>query len=258
MAKYICIILLFGSLQISAQDSLCVFKVNGSVISKTINTIKQLTKGDYLNNSSKVTMGPEAYILAIDKQGHAYTLNKKGSYKFSQILENRKNDEKSSLTSKYFKIVWNEILNKSPQKTIVGGVFRGKDILLFPRDGIKVVRSKLHFEWKSVNNNSSYFLFIRNLETDELLKISTNGTELTFYDDQHFLKNNVDFEWTVSVDAFPKLKNLPFKKFHLISDEEYRSWLLTQSEIILELKSLGMIEKDIVNALSETYGIYKL
>lgn len=255
MAKYLSIIVYLFTIVASAQDSLCVFKTKGATYGMAKNGLYALKKGTYIKSKSKVILDENSGLLTIDENGLSYQLDSKGTYEYATLVKAKTSKNKAGLTSKYFKIIWDEMRNKKQGSALVGGVFRGEKLMLFPQDDAKIASSKLVFSWKAIEDASNYYIFIRHPETDDILKMATTGTELTLYKNQPYFEGKSDLEWVVSTEEFPNLNNLPFNTFKLISKNDYRDWLDTQADLISELKNLGMTEDEITQSLCETYAV---
>ena len=255
MAKYTFIIVSLFCQCILAQDSLCVFKANGSVLKVNSGKIQSVKKGDYLINADRLVVDNSADVLAIDKQGHAYVLNAKGDYSFKNLLSKKQTKTSSGLTSKYFKLIWNELRDTKASATLIGGVFRGEQLMQFPLDSSKIAGSKVKFSWKETNENTDYYLFVRNIETDALAKYQTHTNALYLYKSNPIFDNSTSFEWCVTTEEFPNLKNLTFYTFELLSKSEYKS--LKKDYVTLEnqLKALGLSDEDINKSICKIYRI---
>ena len=237
-----------------AQDSLCVFDLKGSAYLKIRTAIEPLGKGSFLNDSA-VLMLNETAVTAIDSKGQAYKLNGSGEYKYRQLLKNKVLEEGSSLTAKYFKLIWDEFLNKEDDKTIIGGVFRGEIPMQFPPDSAAVLNRSITFEWDKLWESENSYVFLRNISSEEVLKLATNGNKMTLFKDNPIFRDGDAFQWTVSGDAFPNLDNIPFFNFNRVDRNSFEARKSDYSELISDLKSLGLTDDEIDRSLCETYGL---
>jgi hypothetical protein len=257
MAKYSYLIFfLFVQFAIS-QDTLCVFRVNGSVLKLNSGQIQPLKKGDYIVKSDKIMLEEASNILTIDKNGVAYMLGKKGSHSFSNVLSNKETKTKSGLTSKYFKLIWRELKRAKASHTLIGGVFRGEQLMLYPRDNIKIAGSVIEFLWESAEKNSDYYLFIRDTKNDKLSKFKLNITSFSIYKSSTIFANSKFFEWCVTTEEFPNLDNLPFFSFELISKSEYQNLRQSYQGLVFDLQSLNFDNNTIYAELCKAYGLCK-
>jgi hypothetical protein len=238
------------------QDSLCVFNIKGNAYTKINNTINPVKKGSFINSESILVVDTSTKITAINSNGDVFKIQEEGIYNFPQIIKFKIKDSKN-LTVKYFKLIWDEFMNNKANKTEIGGVFRGDVLMKYPLDHIQWASSKLTFNWKTKSETSSYFLFIRNVKTGEILKISTDGTQMTLYKDQHIFSQGNEFEWSVSSTEFPNLKNIPFFSFKLIDRKAYTALMTDYKDLIQDLKSLGLSDNEIETSICETYGLCK-
>ncbi|GAB5565955.1 MAG: hypothetical protein Wins2KO_30180 [Winogradskyella sp.] len=231
--------------------------MKGTAYCKQSNALKPLSKGTFIPKSSNLILAESAEITAIDSKGEAFKIDKAGEYKFSKILQHKAIKNGHGLTTKYLKLIWDELTKKGSGKTIIGGVYRGDVLMEFPRDSTKIASSKLSFSWKEHNEDANYFIFIRNIETDEVYKFSTNGTSLMLYKDNPIFYEGNDYEWAVGTEEFPNLKNIPFYSFTLIERREYQTLTKELSEVVADLKALGLTDSEIEDSICEAYGICK-
>lgn len=237
-----------------AQESLCVYKASG--FSNTeIQPQFPLKKGDLVSKADKVIVTKGSSLTLIDKSGHVYTVKKAGAFSFKELLLHKETSEKTSVTAGYFKYVWEELTGSGKSETVIGGVFRGEKRMLFPIDSSKIASHQLSFKWKTDSLHTSYFLFIKNLETDTLLKLETNGSQISLFSDNPIFNTGKTFEWTVSTKAFPNLKNSLFYGFEVLDKEAFKIEKSNYRDLISGLEKLGLEASEIDQILCETYGL---
>ena len=146
------------------QDSLCVFQLKGSAYLKMASTMEPLKKGRFLDDNATVLLPASADFTAIDASGQAYKVTNSGEYHYDQLLKHPVIDKQHSLTTKYLKVIWDELRNKSQDKTIIGGVFRGDIPMLFPLDSTTIVKGKIAFEWQPFEEADHSYFFLKNSE----------------------------------------------------------------------------------------------
>lgn len=258
MGKSIVIILLaLSTVLLHAQDSLCVYKTKPGILLNDNGNKRPLSKGDYISAKSSIYMSSASEVMLINSQGEAFNIKNAGTYSYKNILKYKALDEQKSLTSKYFKLIWDELLKRNSNKTIIGGVFRGDVLIESPMDSTKSASSKITFRWKTEADASQYFIFIRAKNSETVYKFATNGNEFIVYKDNPIFSDNIEFEWSVSTSEFPSLKNIPFFTFTLIDRSEYEALKSSYSDLIKDLKAVGLTSTEIEDALCETYGICK-
>lgn len=258
MEKSIALLILMSfSFWVIGQDDLCVFETQGAGILMKEGNVSPVMKGDLINKKSTLTLGSAATLIAINKQGDAYKVMQEGDYSYKDLLQHSASKEDGSLTKKYFKLVWNEIVGATEERTIIGGVFRGEQLMTFPIDSAQIAGSKLTFQWTTEEVNSHYFLFLRNAKTDQIVKYGVSGTELTLYRDHDIFKDSEEFEWSVSASEFPNLNNIVFNSFTLIDRARYNENMENYKGLMADLKALGLSINQIENSICETYGICK-
>src|SRR5690606_17224866 len=123
-------------------------------------------------------------------------------------------------------------------ETVIGGVFRGEKLMLFPIDSSKIANHKLSFKWKTDSLHTSYYLFIKNIETDTLLKLETNGSQISLFSDNPIFNAGKTFEWTVSTKAYPNLNNSLFYSFEILDNESFETAKSNYQDLISGLEKL--------------------
>lgn len=258
MGKSFTIILIsFFALVTNAQDSLCVFKIEGVALAKFDKAKKPIKKGDILNEKNTVYLNSISNLTLINSDGKVFNLESTGAYNYSDILKNEYVENQKGLTSRYFKMIWKELTNKDAGKTIIGGVFRGDVLMEFPLDSVRIASSKIKFKWKADESISQYYVFIKDSNSDDVHKFATNGNELSLYKDNPIFSGSKSFEWTVSTKEFPNLKNILFYSFNLINRSEYESLKSQFDDLISDLQAIGLSSLEIEETLCNTYGICK-
>jgi len=240
-----------------SQDTLCIYKAKGMSLLEIGKKQSTLKKGALIGDKDVVRVLPNGELTAIDNSGNTYLINIEGTYGLKHLLNFKVEQNTSNFTVSYFKHVWEEIRNKSNKKTLIAGVFRGKTLMTFPIDKSKIASSKITLKWDLEENIQLYYVFMKNVITDEILKIETNGSQLSLYDDNSIFTDNDSFEWTVTTDAFPNLDNIPFFSFELIDRITYKELKKGYSEFIQDLETLGHSETEIESILCKTYGLCK-
>lgn len=241
---------------VSAQETLCVFKTSPNIF-RSSSPAKALGKGALIQTADVVTLKTGDMLSLIDKNGSLYKIETSGKYTYKQLTDHKVEEDKSSLTSKYFKYLWEEMTHASGSETIIGGVFRGENLMKFPIDSALVVSSKIKFTWETDSAFDTYYFFLRNVETQELLKLETNGSELGLFKGNPILDQGTLFEWYVDTEAFPNLDNKTFSSFTLIDRATYESKKEPFRPFINDLKATGLSEQEIELILCEAYGLCK-
>jgi len=250
---FIKIVLFLFFIQVSlAQESLCVYKVSGKVTSNKKN--KSLSKGSLINKADAIKISAKSQLIAIDNEGSLYELNILGNYSFSSILKNKKAIDKSGITSKYFKFVWSELTHEKEVKKSIAGVFRGTVLMQYPPENAALAGQKIVIKWDA-EANTLHYVFLRNVTDDSILKLEVQGNQLALYTDNAIFNNGSKFEWSVSNEEFPNLKNIPFYRFTTLSYSEYSEAIKQYQPIVDELKLLGLSQQEINETLCQTYGI---
>ena len=250
------VFLLLAAQPLLAQEPLCVFKTDKGIM-HLANPPKELFKGSLIKSKDVVSLPNGAVLSFIDNDGVLYKLSKPGKYSYTQLKTYKVKKDQSSLTEKYLKYLWEEMTQTSGSGTVIGGVFRGENLMLSPRDSAMVVDSKVRFTWKTDSLNNAYYFFLRNKQTQESLKLSTNGSELTLFKENPIFSEGNSFEWYIDTEAFPNLDNKTFNAFTTIDRTAYETKKETYSEFIKDLLDSGLTDAEINQILCETYGLCK-
>ena len=189
-----CLIGLMVISPVFAQDSLCVIDLKGSAYLKMRSSMEPLGKGSFVNNKA-VLMLQETDVTAIDAKGQAYQLKGSGEYPYRELLENKVLEKGGSLTAKYFKLIWEEFMNKEEDKTIIGGVFRGEIPMVYPPESAMVLDRSISFEWDKLWETELSYFFLRNKQTEEMLKLATDGQQIILYSDNPIFSDGSEYEW---------------------------------------------------------------
>ncbi|SHG20772.1 hypothetical protein SAMN05443549_102431 [Flavobacterium fluvii] len=238
---------------LNAQNRLCIYNTKGSVVLEENPIKKEIKKGDFINKKDNVKVADKSQITALDESGQVYLIDKPGNYNFDKLLLFRKKEATTGLTSKYFKLVWQEMTQKGGKK-VIGAVYRGNNLMLSPKDSAKVKNSKITLRWKADSLSLNY-VFIRKKESDEVLKLATNGSGLVLFNDNPIFQQGTTFEWTVSKESFPNLNNLPFYTFTLVDRNKYKTLKDDYKSFIDDLKASGLDDEQINNVLCERFGL---
>ena len=259
MAKFsFRLILFFCCIQlVFSQDTLCIYKAKGMSLIEIDTKQSTLKKGALIGKKDVVKILPNAEFTAIDNNGNTYLIDIEGTYGLKHLLNFKVKQNTSNFTASYFKHIWQELRNKNNKKALIAGVFRGETLMNYPLDKSKIASSKISFNWQKEQDIELYYVFVKNIITDDLLKIETNGSHLALYDDNPIFYDNDTFEWAVTTEAFPNLDNIPFFSFKLIDRTTYESLKTEYSDFIKDLKTLGHSEKEIELILCESYGLCK-
>ncbi|MBT8260501.1 MAG: hypothetical protein HKO92_03635 [Flavobacteriaceae bacterium] len=239
-----------------SQDTLCVYKSKGTSLLNINNLQTSLKKGTLLNKGI-VKVLSNAEFTAVDNNGNTYLINKEGDYSLKHLLNFKVKQNASNFTSSYFKHIWDELRNNSSDKARIAGVFRGDYLMRHPVDSSKIASSKIKLTWLTENDTTLYYVFIKNIMTDEIMKLETNGSQLALYDDNPIFYDSDTFKWTVTTEAFPNLDNIPFFSFELIDRTIYENLKKDYKAFINDLAILGHSETEIETILCERYALCK-
>lgn len=240
---------------ISAQDSLCVFGTKGTVFKQLYSKKIPLGKGDIISIKDKLTVLPNSQLTALGKVGDLYVITKQGTYSFKNILQFKQEKATKNVTSLYLKYLWNELTHKNDKKALVGGVFRGAVLMKSPKDSTIIANSKVTLEWETNTEDLSYYVFVRNKKTDEVVTFETNGSRLVFFQDTPVFEAGTEYEWTVATNEFPNLKNSPFYSFTPVDKTTYNNLKSIYQPLIEDLKQMEFDDQAIAKILCDFYRL---
>lgn len=238
----------------SAQDNLMVFKVEGRPVLKVDNTTKSLSKGSPIVTNSIVSVKANDHLLLINDAGNCFEIKKSGDYSYAQIKRIPAAADNSSFTQKYLSYVWNQFAKNTTTTSKTGVVYRNDNlILLQPSDSVKIYFPEIKFAWK-LDSEENYF-FLKEMETDKLVKFGVMGKNLTLFVDDHLLKKGNMYQWAVSETKFPDMDALTFYNFSLLSNEEFKSLEPDIELFKKDLQALGFNASEIKIMLCNDYKI---
>ena len=240
-----------------AQDSLCVFKTKGVVLMEFLHQKKPLSKGDFIPQKSTLSVLSNSEITVLDANGNVFFIDKAGNYTFKNLITFKDKTQNSSVTTNYFKYIWNELVGKNSKTAIIAGVYRGEILMKYPKDSSQIYNSKITFTWDFDENENLYYVFLKNVITQKIIKIETNGSQLSLFDKNPIFEGGDSFEWMVSSDEFPNLKNIHFYQFKIINRHTYKEKKRAFTHFIKDLKQIGTQEAEIETILCERFYLCK-
>lgn len=243
----------FQALQ--AQDSLCVFKTKGTILREYSSKKTALKKGDFITGKDKLFVSNNSQLIAISNQGDLFIVTKEGKYTFDKLLQFKQKKGDKDITSLYLKYLWSKITSHGEKKSIIAGAFRGNALMQYPKDSTITANSNITLQWKLNKPDSLYYVFIRNKKTKSMFKFESNGSHLVFEKDNPIFDGSTEFEWSVTTEAFPNVKNIPFYTFTLIDREKYEQQKKGYKDLIDELRVMEFNDDFIESVLCEYYKL---
>lgn len=247
-------IFLFCALQVSAQDNLMVFKVEGTPVLKIDKTTKSLSKGSPIASNSTVSIKTNDKLLLINDAGYCFEIKNTGDYSYADIKKIPASGDNSSFTKKYLSYVWNQFAKNTSNPSKTGVVYRNDNlILLQPSDSVKIYFPEIKFVW-NLDSEEKYF-FLKEMETGHMVKFGVMGKNLTLFVDDQLLKKGKIYQWAVSETKFPDMEALTFYNFSLLSNEEFKSLEPDIELFKKDLQALGFNASEIKIMLCNDYKI---
>ncbi len=253
-AAILVMLLFFCALDISAQDKLMVFKVEGTPVLKIDKTTKSLSKGSPIVLNSVVSVKANDQLLLINDAGYCFEIKKTGDYSYADIKKIPASVDNSSFTKKYLSYVWNQFAKNTANPSKTGVVYRNDNlILLQPSDSVKIYFPEIKFVW-NLDSEEKYF-FLKEMETDHLVKFGVMGKNLTLFVDDQLLKKGKSYQWAVSETKFPDMDALTFYNFSLLSNDEFKALEPDIDLFKRDLAALGFSTSEIKIMLCNDYKI---
>ena len=254
MEKLLVGLICLFSLSAAAQDSLYVYKTKGIVLQGKLNDRTRVEKGALILPATRIEIQPQSSLEAINKKGDLFATADPGVYSQAMLLKRKSKTYPQNLTANYFKYIWSELIRAQKSPTQLGGVFRGNSLMLFPKDSTQITSSHIELRWQQEALTDNYFVFIREAGSENYLKMATNGDRLVLYENPFFEAGKY-YEWAVTTEAFPNLKNLQFVSFSIITKEQYAE---LKEALVAQLQSTGLSQlskKELQILLCENYNL---
>lgn len=242
------ILMFFIPIVAVAQKSIHVFKTEGLVFLESNKTDDRLTKGDYISKNAKIILLKDATLTAIDPRGKLYVLTDEGSYYYKDLIK-AKRKKTSRFTKNFFKYIWNEMFASDVRTSFVAAVYRGDELMEFPRDSTLAEGHQINFEWSSMGQNANYYFILKNKQTKRYIKFSTNATRISLDKENPIFDLGCEFEWAVVLNYPSDLNKIYFYKF--IDAHKLEKIKTKYQDYIAELKDIGVDEYQIFQRLSE-------
>lgn len=223
-----------------AQAHLYVMQVNGAI---TVKDKGPLRKGDKLTAGHVIRIPAQSTVTLLDNSGNTYAFTKSGTYTFNDLLKTQKK-HKNSITLNYLKYLWNSFISEPSPQNLKAGVYRGKHLMLWPADSAGVLYSEVVLKWKSDYGIKDYYVVIKPADSEEFSRFTTQDTTVNLTGKFPLLKNT-DYQWAVSTQAYPNLKNIPFFTFYTLDRPAFKAREKQLKRFKRDLKRAGISEEDI-------------
>ena len=181
----------------------------------------------YLNDIIRIK-DDRSEITLVNNRAEYVVLNKKGNYKVSDLK--KMNEKTIGVTTKYFHLVWKELLQPHKDYTKYnvtnmgswGGVTRGNCSLgHFPFPDMILTNQIIIFKWDSIFNTDGYQFTIKDATKTDVMRLSVRDNQISV--DMSLLSSkNGEFYWNVNRETTP-CKSLPDYKFTVVTKDEYQA-----------------------------------
>ncbi len=243
------IILAIASIQgMQSQNDLFVFRFSGQPFIKVNDSIRPLTKGTALSQSTSLIMNRDDILQFIDEQGNLFQLVSTGKFSQKELLKIPAMKNNSSITQKSFSWLWKEFTNNMALRNNKSGVvYRGDYLnLIGPLNNVDVYSSEITFEWEAKENKkNAYYFLLRDTETNIVTKIGTVTNSVTLFIDNSLIKYGKSYEWAVVETKFPSLKKLEFNRFNVRTQKDFEELETEIASISRLLNDIGLDDQEI-------------
>ncbi|PVW14533.1 hypothetical protein [Marixanthomonas spongiae] len=248
-------IFFLASLSTQAQEFI-VYKTEGSPTNTIDSSTKTLKKGA-LVKSGTIELLKDNKVLFVDQEGRLYELNDTGKYNVPEIKSYPKPFDEDTFSKKYFTYVWKQLKGAENTKQHTGNVYRDNllDILIEPKDSIRIFSNEITFSWNEKKPNEYYYFFLRNNTTNTLSKIGVYGNSITLFVDDVLLTKGNSFAWGVSQKEFPNFTQIKFNAFKYLTAADYEREKNEITKLTENLLQLGLTQKQIDQELCDFYNL---
>jgi len=245
--------LAFTSAQgIQSQNNLFVYKFSGQPVVEVNDSIRPMTKGTVIDESTSLIMNRDDILHFINEQGTLFELISTGRFSQKELLKVPAMQNNSSFSQKTFSYLWKEFTNSIALRNNKSGVvYRGDQLnLLWPTNNDAIYTSEIKFDWEPVENKKKpYYFILRETETGSMTKIGTYTNSVILFVDNALLKNGKNYEWTVVETKFPNLEKLEFNEFMVGTQKEFEDLKAEIGAISRLLNDMGLNNREIKDAM---------
>ncbi|GHC55434.1 hypothetical protein [Ulvibacter litoralis] len=247
------VLLVATSNQLSAQEY-AVFKTKGAPVLAIKNTTKPIKKGAVFSEGNLILKAKDTVIL-LDTKGLMYQLDQAKKYTVSEVKEYQKDEDKEGLSKKYFSYVWKQINDKNRTKNHTGNVYREgiMDFLITPLDSTAIAANEINFVWNENTEETYTYFFLKNKRNNTMVKIKTEGTSITLYQNNSLLVKGESYAWGIAYEKYPDFNRVKFNSFDYLNQFQEEERSKDYFIVIEELKSNGFSSEEIDESLCEYF-----
>lgn len=252
LKKIIFIIGFIYTIQITSQTQLCVIEINGNPHVQFKQDYKTVGKGFVYKPEQNIQLETDESIKFIDEKGDIYELTAPGSYGFKEILQHKINNQKASVTKKYFSYLYKKMINDFETNSNAGVVYRSDELgfLIEPKADIKIIKDSISFSW--TNNEHEWVTFkITEVNTKKSFSIKLNASSVILKVDEILLKKGKNYTWRIE-DTKDYTKP---HMFFILNDSQISELEKKIVEFKKELLALGFQKEKINDLISDHFKI---
>lgn len=149
-------------------------------------------------------------VTLADKDGNFLVLNKAKTYIAGELSKNVTKRNKDGLTTKYLKLLYEELLDpshnfekfiKGNKAGVIAGVSRGENDcgnMIFPSERLKTSSASIVFKWHATNPSSEYSFFIYDSSASEIVKLNVKDSQQSINITEKLHGKTGKYYWLVS------------------------------------------------------------
>ena len=234
------------------QESYYVYQKTGE---PKFSSNKKANRGVYFEALDTLRLSDDEKVTLVNRSGEIFALAGPNTFVFQDISKNKVQLNQTSFTSKYFTYVWTQFTNHRKSKQEAGVVYREDRTIIkhFPVDSAKLFQPSIFFRWENNSENEMVYFFLKQQNKEHITKIGTPSDSILLYVDNNLLKKGSDYNWAISPEPFPSLKDLKYSTFYLLDDNSFQE-LKTEMEVLIKTFTLlGYPEARIKEAICADY-----
>lgn len=234
------------------QESYYIYKKTGEPL---FSSDKKAIRGVYFETLDTLRLSDDEKVTLVNQTGEIFALSGPNAYVFQDISKNKVQLNQTSFTRKYFTYVWTQFTNRRKSKQEAGVVYREDRTIIkhFPVDSAKLYQPSIFFRWENNSEADLVYLFLKQRDGHHITKIGTASDSMLLYVDNNLLKKGRQYEWAISLEPFPSLKDIKYNTLTLLDDETFQELKKEMDVLIKTFTLLGYPEAKIKEAICADY-----
>lgn len=237
--KYYLLVFVLSAISASAQKSLVVYHVTGSVNITSGNTSVIAKRGDVLAKNSSLQVKQGAGCMLIEEKGKSLLINIVGNYTFAALQSKMLNEGKVGVSQKFFSYVYDNLHagKKDDKLSVTPVVFRGDELMKVPFDNTIITSDTFMLGWKKPAGKIPVHLIIWNSADEKVLDtILRNSTSMLIDIKKNYFIPGNTYKWKAEEFDTRQPKE---KYFYFLLPEKIDSKQILKDSKLLQSKSLS-------------------